>query len=80
MTTLTEISELKTEMDAKFDRVFDQIAELQTETNGLRHDMDEGFAAVNGRLDQMDGKLDKLTANVGLLLKAQGIDDTEAAA
>ena len=75
MTTLTEISELKAEMDAKFDRVYDQIAELQTDVKGLGEDV----KAINGRLDTMDGKLDKLTANVGLLLKAQGIEGDEAA-
>ena len=71
MTTLTEITKLKAEMDAKFDKVFAQIADLQGETNGLRHDMDEGFAAVHGRLDTMDRKLD-------LLIRAHGIDDTAA--
>ena len=60
MTAITEITELKAEMDGKFDRACDQVAELSTELNGFRED-------VNGRLDAMDAKLD-------LLLKAHGIE------
>ena len=41
MTTITEIAELKAEMDAKFDRVYDQLAELSTEFHGFREDMRE---------------------------------------
>ena len=71
MTTITEITELKSEMDAKFDRAYDQVAELSTELNGFREDVREdmnGFREnVNERLDAMDAKLD-------LLLKANGIE------
>ena len=66
MTTLTEISELKAEMDTKFDRVFDELAKLATDVNGRLED-------VNGQLEDVNAKLDKL-------LKAHGIDDDEAAA
>ena len=65
MTTITEITELKAEMDAKFDRAYDQVAELSTELNGFRED-------VNERLDGMDAKLD-------LLLKAHGIEPSALA-
>ena len=46
MTTIAEITELKAEMDAKFDRVFDQIAELHSEMNGR-------FEDVNKKLDKL---------------------------
>ncbi len=46
MTTITEITELKAEMDAKFDKVFDQIAELHSEMNGR-------FEDVNKKLDKL---------------------------
>ena len=67
MTTITEITELKAEMDAKFDRAYDQVAELSTELNGFREDMNGFRENVNERLDGMDAKLD-------LLLKAHGIE------
>ena len=73
MTTLTEISELKAEMDAKFDRVFDELAKLATDVNGQLEDVRGQITDVNGRLDNVNAKLDKL-------LKAHGIDDDEAAA
>ena len=62
MTTITEISELKAEMDAKFDRVFQQIADLHGEMNGRFEDIGRDMQAMNRKID--------------LLLKAHGIDDT----
>ena len=52
MTTITEISELKAEMDAKFDRVFDELAKLATD--------------VNGQLEDVNAKLDKLLKAHGI--------------
>jgi len=67
VTTKTEISELKDEMDAKFDKVFDELAELKMDMNGFREDVNARFEAQDARFDSMESKLD-------LLLKAHGID------
>jgi hypothetical protein len=73
MTTLAEITELKTEMDAKFDKVYAELAEIKTELHGqgkdvkgLRADMEGGFQSVNA-------KMDKLDQNIGRLLEFHGI-------
>ena len=89
MTTITEVSDLKADMDAKFQKVYDQLAELATDVNGLGVDVSglrvdvsglkEDVKAVNGRLDTMDTKLDKLTINMDKMLKANGIDNDETA-
>ena len=41
MTTLTEIAELRTEMNAKFERVYDEMAEFKGELHGVAQDLKE---------------------------------------
>ncbi len=53
MTTITEISELKADMDAKFDKVFDLLAENASELNGFREDVNAKFEDVNAKLDRL---------------------------
>ena len=80
MTTLTEISELKAEMDAKFDRVFDELAKLATDVNGQLEDVRGQIADMHGQIAGVNGRLDNVNAKLDKLLKAHGIDDDEAAA
>ena len=85
MTTITEITELKADMDAKFDRVYDQLAELSTEFNGFREDVRADMNGVreevneiredmNGFRENVNERLDGMDAKLDLLLKAQGIE------
>ena len=85
MTTMTEISELKTHFDAKFDNVFGKVADLEAEMDGLRKDVNGRFDAMDGRLGKMDGRFDdvdvrlnQMDRKIDLLLKAHGIEVDDA--
>lgn len=66
MATMTEISELRADMDAKFDKVFDLLAENASELNGFKEDFNGFREEVNGKLADLDAKLDKLLAIHGV--------------
>ena len=74
MTTPSEITELHTEMNAKFERVYDDVAELKSEFHGMAKDvaglktdvaaikqrLDLEFGDVHQNMSKLNEKLDRL--------------------
>ena len=68
MTTLTEITELRTEMDAKFERVYGDITELKGELHGVAQDVKELRQEVRQDIKGINAKLDRLETDVAAIL------------
>ena len=68
MTTLTEIAELRTEMDAKFERVYGDTAKLKGELHGVAQDVKELRQEVRQDVKGINSKLDQLEMDVAAIL------------
>ena len=60
MTTLTEIAELRAEMDAKFERVYGELAEIKSEQHGMAEDIKELRQEMHQNLQEINSKLDSI--------------------
>ena len=67
MTTLAELTERVDNTDRQLEKIFDQLANLDMNQNGLSKHVKSLRKDTNARFDKMDAKLDQLLAAHGIV-------------
>jgi hypothetical protein len=69
--TMTTQTGFDPELETRFQKVYEQIAEVATDVHGLGKDLKEFKAEVNEQFDQVNAKFDQVNTKLDILLATQ---------